>query len=214
MAQVAPKVARFELIYAIPENQIANVFHARATASSWDATTMDAVEAAFVSWFSTYGSQFMNEALSLTEIIGTDLTSLAGIRRVYPIEPPLQGNYTDSSEPGNVTFAVKANIGTRGRGTNGRVFWPSISLNQYTNQQMNKTKADEIVTALNQLRTNIAAVTGCDGLCVPHFKVAGVRPPSVANTLIVNYSYSDLYLDSQRDRLPFHKKHKRHTATP
>ncbi len=207
--QVAPKVARFELKFQTADTLLENVFHARATAGSWDSTTMDAVEAAFVSWFTTTAYQYVNDTMSMYEVIATDLTSLAGIRRVYPISPPVDGNLSSDPLPANATFAVKTNIGTRGRGQNGRTFWPSLSGNQVTLDQLNKTNADEIVAALNTLRTSIASVSGCDGLCIPHFVVAGVRPPSVGNSLVTSYSYSDLYVDSQRDRLPFHKKHKR-----
>ncbi len=207
--QVAPKVARFEMKFQNSDTQMENVFHARATAASWDATTLDAVEAAFVSWFSSTAYQYVNDQVNLYEMIATDLTSLSGLRRVYPISPPLDGNISSAPQPANATFAVKANIGTRGRGQNGRVFWISLSDDQTNQDQLNKTNADEIVTALNTLRTSIAAVTGCDGLCIPHFVVGGVRPPSVGNSLVTSFSYSDLYIDSQRDRLPFHKKHKK-----
>lgn len=212
--QVAPKVARFELKYAIPDNGIENVFHARSTAGTWDATTMDAVEAAFVAWFSTTAYQYLSNQLGLIEVIATDLTSLSGIRRVYPIEPALNGNISSGYLPANVTFAVKANIGTRGRGQNGRVYWATLCDDQVSFQTVNKTNADEIVAALNTLRTDIASVTGCDGLCIPHFVVGGVRPPSVGNSLVTSFSYSDLYIDSQRDRLPFHKKHKKKALVP
>lgn len=212
--QVAPKVARFELMYRTADAQLANVFHARATAASWDSSTMDAVEAAFVSWFTTTAYQYINQAMGLFEIIATDLTSLSGIRKVYPISPELLGNITADPLPSNATFAIKANIGTRGRGQSGRLFWPSLSADQVTLDQLNKTNADELVTTMNTLRTSIAAVTGCDGLCVPHFMVGGVRPPSVSNSLIISYAYSDLYVDSQRDRLPFHKKHRKPRLVP
>lgn len=214
MGQVAPKVARFELKYQIPENVIETVFHARCTALAWDSATMDAVEAAFVTWFTTYGSNFMSDQLGLFEIIATDLTSLSGIRKVYPITPALLGNLSAGDLPANSTFAIKANIGTRGRGQNGRVFWPGLTTAQVTHEEMQKVAADDIVNALNQLRTNIAAVTGCDGLCIPHFMVGGVRPPSVSNSLVISYAYSDLLLDSQRDRLPGHKKHKKPRIVP
>lgn len=212
--QVAPKVARIELKYNIPENVIENVFHARSTAGNWDGTVMDAVEAAFLSWFTTTAYQYNSNELSLFEIIVTDLTSLSGLRKVYPIVPPVDGNISAGLLPGNDTFAIKANIGTRGKGQNGRVFWPSLCTDQVSFQKVNKTNADEMVTALNTLRTSIASVTGCDGLCIPHFVVGGIRPPTVSNSLVISYSYSDLYVDSQRDRLPFHKKHKKKVLVP
>ena len=207
--QVAQKVARFELRYTVPENTVMNVFHARSTASSWAEATLDAVEAEFLSWFTGSASLLLSDQLALYEIVATDLTSLAGIRKVYPIQPPVDGNSNAEYLPANVTFAVKANIGTRGKGQSGRVFWPALVDTQVTNQEMQKSAADDIVTSLNALRTGIAGVTGCDGLCVPHFVVGGSRPPLATNSLILSYSYSDLVLDSQRDRLPAHKKHKR-----
>lgn len=210
MAQVAPGIARVELRYAIPENNIENVFYARTTSLGlWSQADMDALEAAFVTWFTTYGSNYMSNELSLTTVLITDLTSLSGIRKTYPIEPPLIGNEGAGYLPANVTFALKAGTGKRGRGTNGRMFWPGLCTSQVSLEQMQKVQADDIVVALGHLVAAIAAVPGCAGLCVPHFVVGGVRPPVVQSDLIVAYTYSDLYLDSQRDRLPFHKKHKR-----
>lgn len=209
MSQVVPKVARFELWYTIPGNTIANIFHVRATTTSWAEADLDACEQAFEDWFSTTASQYINADCDLFQIIATDLTNLSGIRKVYPISPSLSGAMNNQLLPANVTFALKANIGTRGRGTSGRTFWPALGDTQVVNESMNGAAATLLVGAMNQLITDIGAVTNVDSLVVPHFIVGGVRPPTVAASDITSYGFSDLFLDSQRLRLPNHKKHKR-----
>ena len=209
MAQVAPGIARWELKYVVPNNFIENVFHVRKTSLAlWSESEMDAVEAAFVTWFTTYFSTVLSDQLSMFEIIGTDLTSLAGIRKAYGIDPALDGNLNAEYLPANVTFALKADIGKRGRGTSGRIFWPSIVDTQVVNNALDLTVAGSFITVMGHLITAMQGVAGMDGLVVAHFVVGGARPPSVAGSPVIKYAYSDLWLDSQRDRLPEHKKHK------
>lgn len=214
MGQVVPKVARFELHYLVAGEKMMNVFHVRATTTSWAEADLDACEAAFESWFSTTASQYLNDSLFFYEVLATDLTNLSGIRKIYPIDPPLQGNMNNELLPANVTFAIKANIGTRGRGTAGRTFWPALGDTQVTNESMQGAAANLIRTAMNTLITDIGAVTNVDSLVVPHFVVGGVRPPSVSASDVISYNYTDLTLDSQRLRLPNHKKHRKPRIVP
>jgi len=214
MSQLVPKVARFELKYTLPGTTIANIFHVRCTTTSWAEVDLDAVEQAFEDWFTTTGSQYINDSCFLYEITATDLTSMSGLRKVYPIDPPLAGNMNNELLPANVTFAMKASISTRGRGTSGRTFWPALGDTQVSNENITGAAANLIRTALNTLITDIGAVTNVDALVIPHFVVGGVRPPTVSASDVISYGYSDLVLDSQRCRLPNHKKHKRAGSTP
>jgi hypothetical protein len=212
MAQVAPGIARFELKMRVPDNIIENVFHVRKTSLGlWTEAELDAAKAAFVTWFTTYYSTRLSDQLGLFEIVATDLTSLFGIRKVYGVSPALLGGLTGEYLPANVTFALKASIAKRGRGTSGRIFWASIVDSQIVNQQLDSTEAGLFIGIMGQLITAMAALAGMDGLVVPHFMVGGAHPPSVTADKVVSYSYSDLWLDSQRDRLPAHKKHKKPT---
>lgn len=208
MAQVVPDVARFELKYRTTDDVVENVYYARISGGAWDETNLDAVEAVFENWETVTANLYRGDQVELFEIIATDLSSLFGVRKAYSISPPVAGALADTM-PANSTIAVKASIGRRGRGTSGRSFWVGLAQGQLASMdQLSAAAAGNIVGALNTLRTAVAAVTPVEGLCVPHFVVGGSRPPTVIADIITEYLLSDFYMDSQRDRLPGHKKHK------
>lgn len=212
MAQVVPAVARFEMRYRNLDSTFENVYYARTSDAIWDEPSLDAVEAAMENWESTVASLDRGNQYSLYEIVATDLTSLFGIRKAYAVTP-IVGTLANSL-PANVTIALKADIGRRGRGTAGRTFWIGMAEGQLNGpDQISSAVATALVGDMNALRDAVAAITPIEGLCIPHFIVAGVRPPSVQADIIVQYLLSDFYIDSQRDRLPGHKKHKK-TAAP
>lgn len=208
MAQVVPAVARFELRYRNVDTTMENVFYARTSSLTWDEAQLDSVEAAFEAWETSTASPLRNDIVSLYEIVATDLTSLFGIRKSYAVSPVITGTLANPL-PANVTVSVKASIGRRGRGTNGRHFWIGLAEGQTAGDSIATLAANGIVSALNTIKDTIAGLAPIEGLCVPHFVVGGVRPPSVLADIIAEYLLSDYYLDSQRDRLPGHKKHKR-----
>lgn len=209
VGQVVPGVVRAEMKYQIPDNTCENVFHVARGLTFWTESEMDALEVVLHNWFTGTASADLSDQLGLYEILLTDLTSLHGIRKTYAISPAALGGLSGEYLPGNVTFAIKASTAIRGRGTNGRVYWPALTAPQVVNQQMNSGSATSIVNDLNALRVAVAGLGGGTELVVPHFVVGGIRPPSVGYDAVVNYAYSDLWLDAQRDRLPFHKKHKK-----
>lgn len=210
MAQVVPAVARFEMRYKTSDTTMENVYYARTSDTTWDEASLDAVEAAMVEWETTVASPIRNDAVSLYEIVATDLTSLFGIRKAYEISPVITGAVANPM-PTSVTLAVKADIGRRGRGTAGRTFWIGLAEGQLTGpDQISNIAADLILSGLNDLRDAVAGITPIEGLCIPHFVVDHVRPPTVLADIVVKYILSDFYVDVQKDRLPGHKKHKKY----
>jgi len=210
MSQVVPAVARFEMRYRTTDNTMENVYYVRTSSSVWAEADLDAVSAALQDWETSDAHTVRSSAVSLYEIVATDLTSLFGIRKSYDVSPPIVGTLANPL-PMNATLALKADIGRRGRGTAGRSFWIGLADGQLNGpDQIAPVSADLILSAMNVLVSTIAGLTPIEGMCIPHFVVDHVRPPSVQADIIVKYVLSDFYLDSQRDRLPGHKKHKRY----
>lgn len=189
--QVVPGTVRVEMRYTIPNNTCENVFHVKRGSTVWTEAQIDALEAAFRSWFTDTAAEFLSNQLSLYEILITDLTSLAGIRKSYQVSPALVGNISSGYLPANVTIAVKASIGLRGRGTNGRVYWPALCASQVSDQIITSSATTDIVGALNTLISDVAALGGGEALVIPHFKVANARPPTVTTSPVQNYLVSD-----------------------
>jgi len=210
MSQVVPAVARFEMRYRSSDTTMENVFYVRTSASTWDEATLDDVETAMRLWETSTASSFRSDGVGLYEIVATDLTSLFGIRKSYDISPVVTGALANPL-PNNVTVALKADIGRRGRGTAGRSFWIGLSEGQTVGpDQIAPIAANNLISSMDSLLADVAGVVPVEGMCIPHFVVDHVRPPSVLADIIVKYTLSDFYLDSQRDRLPGHKKHKRY----
>lgn len=208
MAQVVPAVCRFELKYRTLDTTMENVFYARTSDAIWSETSIDDVSEAIQTWETDHAQPIRASGYGLYEIVATDLTSLFGIRKAYSFVP-IVGALADPM-PANVCIAVKADIGRRGRGTAGRTFWLGLAQSQMESvDSIGTISGGLIVSALNALKDAVAGITPIEGLCVPHFVVGGVRPPSVQADIVVQYILSDFTTDSMRDRLPNHKKHKR-----
>lgn len=213
MAFIGPNIVQVQMIYTSGGEKVENVFHVHKD-STWDLTDLGSLAAAFESWEATTGSQYRSEQVSLIRIVATDLSSLTSGRVDQQLAVTVDGQDVSPVLPNNATFAIKNNIGERGRGRNGRVFWIGLAENQVIGSTIDTTVADNIQSALNTLQTDIAAAVPGAALGVMH-RPPGDPPSGVATfSATQNFTYTDLTLDSQRDRLPGHKRHKRQVVTP
>lgn len=190
---------------------VENVYHVHG-GSSWDATEILALLGAFESWESTSASLMRSDQVSLFRIVGTDLTSLAAARVDLQLATPVDGQDVSPVLPNNVTFALKANIGERGKGRNGRTFWIGLGESFVVGSLMDTAHADSIQSALNTLITDVAAAVPGASLAVLHQRQGGIPITPAVTSDILSFTYTDLTTDSQRDRLPGHKRHKRTVA--
>jgi|SRR5690349_13031395 len=190
-----------------------NVFHAKATGVI-DETAINDLHSVFLTWLNGTWDTIASEDWTADEIIITDQSSLAGLRRDFPISPPIVGLVASPGAAANSTLAVHASIGRRGRGINGRTFWIGLAENQTDKDHVIAATGTAIVAALNDLATAVASTVGWEGLAIPHLVVAGVRPPVAQSDVVVDYSLADLVLDSQRDRLPGHRRRKKKITGP
>lgn len=209
--QDVPNTIRVEVAYAYDNNNMANVWHVRTSDVPSDAD-LTAVLANMQTWLETDWAPLAAAQVSALSITATSLHNLSGPRMTIGISPAIVGTSDGPALPANVTIAVKANIGTRGRGKSGRTFWVGLTETQVINNEIQPTAATAIVDAMNQLNELMADIgANLEGLCIPHFVVGGIRPPSVGTSVVTSYSLANFVTDSQRDRLPGHKRAKRRT---
>lgn len=199
---------QIEIRYFAQNNNAANILHARATGTITSAL-LDTLNATVSSWLASDWAPLAAGEWTANEIILTGLNSLFDPRKSYPIAPPIAGTDATAALPASSTIAVKADIGRRGKGVAGRMFWVGLADDMAVGSELDVSAANGIVTAMNTLNTNVASLTGFEGLCIPHLEVAGVRPPNATSDIVVDWLLTDLTIDVQKDRLPFHKKHKR-----
>jgi len=184
-----------------------NTLHALCTTTP-GLSDLEDLGAVVDAWIETQWAPISSEDWQCTEIVLTSLDSITGPRRSIPISPAVPGEVADDAMPANVTIAVKADIGRRGRGTSGRVFWVGLAESQVNGNQLESATATAIVAALEDLRTSVEGLTNFDGLCVPHLTVNHIQPDPASSDVIAQFVLTNLYMDSQKDRLPFHKKRK------
>jgi hypothetical protein len=180
--------------------------------TDWDLAGLQELAEAFATWRDSDAAPLQSDQLNLNQIIATDLTSLDGRRFVLNLDN-LPGELVSPAMPNNVTIAFKADSGKRGRGVNGRTFVVGLTEDQCAGDTCVSATAVDWITALNNLIGVVAALTGSPELVVLHRIVDGVILTEQTWDAIQTYSGADIYLDSQRDRLPGHKKHKRTTPS-
>jgi hypothetical protein len=184
-----------------------NTLHARC-ATTPGLADLDLLGAEVDAWLETEWAPISSTNWSAVEIVLTSLDSIDGPRRSIPISPPIPGTVAVDAMPANCTIAVKEDIGRRGRGTAGRVFWIGLAESQVDGNQLEAASATAILAALEVLRTNIEALDNFEGLCIPHLVVDHARPNPAGSDLVQQFTLTNLYMDSQKDRLPFHKRKK------
>lgn len=180
--------------------------------AAWSVADLEALVEAFSVWEETRASLERTSDVRLIRVTATDLTSLTSNRVDDILAAPVIGQRTSPTLPANATFALKANIGERGKGRNGRTFWVGLAEDQVTNQSINTVNADNMVTAMNDLITDIDTALPGAQLGIIHTTHNGVPIEPAEFSETQSYNYTDLTVDSQRDRLPGHKKHKRPVA--
>lgn len=205
--QDVTRTVAIEMRFFLGSQNAQNTLHALCTTTPGLADLND-LGAVVDAWIETQWAPIASEDWQATEIVLTSLDSITGPRRSIPISPAVPGEIAFDAMPANVTIAVKEDIGRRGRGTAGRIFWIGLAENQVNGNSLEAAAATAIVAALEDLRTSVEGLTNFDGLCVPHLTVAGVHPDPAASSLVQQFVLTNLYMDSQKDRLPFHKKKK------
>jgi hypothetical protein len=208
---VAVNVVQVVMGYLSGGEPAENVYHVHK-ASAWSAPEINDLLTVFSDWESTTAKSKRSDQVQLVRLTGTDLTSLTSDRVDIALVAPIAGTNVSPVMPANVTFAVKANIGERGKGRNGRTFWIGLAENKCLNNSIDETAAGDIQTALNTLITDVLSGPPAANLGIIHTQAAGLPISPASFTPILTFTYTDLFLDSQKNRLPGHKRHKRPTT--
>lgn len=203
-------VAEIRMRYLLDFENAENVFHVEhGSLDPWPLADLEDLASTFEAWESTDGSTARSVSAHLIEVVVTDLTSLTTQKVTRAVSPDIPGAIGGDSLPNNATLAVKADINNRGRGKSGRVFWVGLAESQVTANTINTAARDAIVLALNNLRADVLALDPAYHMVVVHRVVDGVRPAEADWSAIASFSVTDNTIDSQKNRLPNHKRHKR-----
>lgn len=196
--QSVPETARADVLYQYsPEVIVENTFYFRHV-GGYNQTQIDALATTVDGWAGIQARAQISTEMSYlrTEIVGlaseNDLSATASAGAGA-------GAIASSRMPGNVTFAVRRLSGLTGRSARGRVFWPPLCEIDCVGNALIASRADAIVAALDNLQQAVSIIQW-GGVIVSRF-AAGVKRPFGVTFAITDWSYVNLFLDSQRGRL-------------
>lgn len=209
--QDVPRCVRAEIRYMCGGNNASNVLHVGTDADPTPADLQD-IRSVIQSWLLADWQDLVSSEVTAVELVLTDLSDIHGSRLVEQLNIP--GVDAGQALPSNATIAIKADIGTRGKGKNGRVFQFGIPEGSVDNNTMLPASVTAFCALWNGLNDLLQAAPGIVGLVVPHFVVDKVRPLVVEWDPVISFVCSNPYMDSQKNRLPFHKKKKKQITPP
>lgn len=211
--QSIPDVAQFQLVYSCDGQRVQNDFYFHKE-GDWAQADLNAAISAIGTEWALDWQPLLPTAIELAQVIGTGLTSLDSPRVAGELPSPLPGTNVSAALPLNATLAIKMQTASRGRGRNGRIFWPALCEAQVVDNQANSIFVTDAVDAVTQLQAVVVASGAGITPVVAHRYRDKVRLMPGASSPIVEVVATDRYIDSQKDRLPFHKKHKKAPVTP
>lgn len=209
VAAPAPGVLEIKASYLQGQQILQNTFHVHK-AGAWTPQDISDVIDAYVAWEGASAKGQRSNTCALAEVRAADLTSPTANYAARNVSPAIFGSRPSQNLPENVTLAVQAGTGKRGRGQQGRVFWIGLCEDQTDGSQMISGRADDIVGALNTLKDSLNGTAG-GTMVTLHSRLNGAPLNPRTSTNIGTYGVSDLTTDSMRDRLPNHRRHKRST---
>lgn len=209
--QNAPGILQVEMRYESDGQSIYNVFHVKqADTDAWELSEItDVMDVFYDTYWSGAQQALLTEEVRLAEIVATDLTSLDGLRVTNPIVPDEIGTHLGTVMPNNVTLAIKFAVATRGRGTSGRIFWPPPPEDVVVADQFDADYVTSIIGALQALQDALVALDPSSKLVVLSKVASGIYRANGIGKDIIAFGASDFYVDTQKLRLPRHKKSKR-----
>lgn len=211
--QPVPGVLQVRMQYSYAGENAENIFHVwNGSTVLWGTAQIEDVLSTFENWEDTQASQHRPSSAVLVNMIGTDLTSLGGLRKTRPVVPQIAGGLAQDGLPNNATVAVKADIGNRGRGKQGRIFWIGLAESRVNSNEITIPQRDGILSVMAALIAAVQALNNQYRLVTVHRVENGIRPPTASTSNIQGYELADLTVDSQYARLPHHRRRKRSTT--
>lgn len=195
-----PNVISVEVRALFDNQKIENRLHVAANEAITPAI-VDGITGLVDTW--VRGTYFTNlpAAVTLREVVGTDLSSQNGHQITIVGTGTLTGGLNSEPMPNETTFCVKLNTGNRGRSARGRLYVlgtikPDFSGNNYLVARANAHVAavNDLIGALND--------SGYSLVIVSYRNDNAPRPGGPVTFDVTSASYSDLLGDSMRRRKP------------
>lgn len=202
--QPAPLVAEVKMTYRQGTNLMSNIYHVANTVE-WSQADLVTLCEAFFDWENGSAKNDRVTSIELTYITAAALVSADAPYNARAIDPAVGGVQPGQALPLNVTLAITAITGTRGRGRQGRTFWIGLGEGNVDENVVTNTSLDNILDDMQDLLTAINAVAGWS-LVVLHRYRDGVKLAEATFDAIVVFGVRDTTVDTQKNRLPNHRR--------
>lgn len=176
-----------------------NVINVRKTSGSVTAADLEAVSAAYGTWFVGAGNDEVSTGIQLVEISTRDLTAEDSFIDTNVMSPAISGQVANPVMPMNVTLALRLTTGFAGRSRRGRLYFIGLPEQSVSGDYILTAPANGIVEDYTTLK-NALATAGYEWVVVSRVN-EGVPRTTALITPITAVSYYDLRVDSQRRRL-------------
>jgi len=203
MSQLTDKVASIVIQGVYNGQADQNSFYIQ-TAEAITSAILEEIAGRVATWVATTQLPLLSSEYQHERIVVTDQTTSPGLQVINSDNAGNAGGITGDKTPNNVTFAVHRNTGMSGKAAKSRIYWPAfVEGFMSTANNVNVTTANDFVDALETLRLSLesAGITTyqygyisrvLDGV----LRAAGLFVP------VIGHSYTDLFTDSLRRRLP------------
>lgn len=194
-----PNTALAELVCSLDSEIVETTLWFQREAG-WDATTLNTLGAALITWWGTNIAPHVTTAVNLLNVKATDMTSNTAAAVVVSPPAVVPGTGTGTPVPNNVAFVIKFTTAFRGRFARGRNYVFGFNEADVTASRINSVLADQFVDAYEAL-TAVETGAGCTHVVASRFANGDPRVTGFVSP-VLSYSYTDLIVDTQRRRLP------------
>lgn len=188
-----------ELIYIWRDQTVQNTLWFNKTLP-YNLATLEDLGDALYNWFLAELSPNLSGDVALVGVKCTAQDSSTAPSWETSFATPIEGGSAGGSVTNNTTWAVQFSTGQRGRSYRGRNYVPGIPTSSVSGNVVGDSWAAAVVAAYGELSALEAAGHGAH-VVVSRYSNGAPRSSGLV-TEVVSYRYVDLFLDSQRRRLP------------
>ena len=202
----ADGIAEFVQKFNTSDSTAINVFHVQHDdLTGWSAAQLLAMGTIILNWENATGKLHRTSPVVCTGILCRDLGTQFGAET--STTGAGQGTLAGTPAPNNVTMAFKRDSGLAGRAFRGRLYWIGMAKEKCTNDTYDSAEVGAIETGLNTLLTNINATANCHHVILQS-QINNVKLNPRQGARILQYTNTDITIDSQRRRLAGHNVHR------
>jgi len=197
-SSLVPNTMQCDVIFLLFGQRVENVYHITSP-DGVDAAVLSDCADAMETWAEDQWMGVVSEDVQLLGVEVKNLSILGGGVVTRAPATTVVGSYTSPSLPGNVSFCASARTEQTGRSHRGRKYVAGVPSSQRTGNLVSSAYALQVISVLNDLVAVLSAINQVLSVVsrIQDHIVLGVAQ----TTPITNFTFTDLYIDSQRRRL-------------